>query len=80
MEEMQRIVGNNPSPVPAVDVRLAALRFPCSRLQAQGLPSVANPFSGAKAHWAFAYIRFTPLAPLRACTSPARLVTCKDVR
>ena len=35
-------------PVPAVDVRLAALHFPCSRLQVQGLPSLANPFSGAK--------------------------------
>ncbi len=30
-----------------VDARLAALHFPCSRLQVQGLPSVANPFSGA---------------------------------
>ncbi len=30
-----------------VDARLAALHFPCSRLQVQGLLSVANPFSGA---------------------------------
>ncbi len=49
-----------------VDARLAALRFPCSRLHAQGLPSVANPFSGIKVHWTFTYIRFTPLAPLLA--------------
>ncbi len=33
-------------PVPAGGVRLAALRFPCSRWQVQGSPSVASPFSG----------------------------------
>ena len=45
--------------------RLAALRFPCSRLQVQGSPSVASPFSGAKVHWTFAFIRFTPPGPFK---------------
>ena len=51
---------------PRAYARLAALRFPCSRLQVQGSPSVASPFSGTKVHWTFVLIRFTPLAPLRA--------------
>ncbi len=44
---MQRIVGNNPSPGArgrTRDLQRFAFLF---RLQAQALPSVANPFSGA---------------------------------
>ncbi len=44
-------------------VRLAALRFPCSRWQVRGSPSVASPFSGTKVHWTFVLIRFTPPSP-----------------
>jgi len=68
-------VGPSTAPPCADDGRrLAALHFPCSRLQARGLPSVASPFSGAKVHWTFAFIRFTPTRPPRAvqgCTSAA---------
>ena len=46
--------------------RLAALRFPCSRLQVQGLPSVASPFSGTKVHRTFVfYPLYTYPAPSR---------------
>ncbi len=52
-------------------VPLAALRFPCSRWQVRGSPSVASPFSGAKVHWTFAFIRFTPTRTPLGPTSPA---------
>jgi hypothetical protein len=39
--------GQGTFPVPGSDARLAALRSPCSCLQARGSLSVASPFSGA---------------------------------
>ncbi len=65
------------SMIPTADAWLAALRFPCSRLQVQGSPSVASPFSGTKVHRAFVLIRFTPPGPhkgerdVQGCTSAA---------
>ncbi len=60
------------APVPGPDAGLAALRCPCSCLQARGSPSVASPFSGSNVHWTFVLIRFTlapPLTgPLFVCT------------
>ncbi len=57
--------------VPGLDARRAALRYPCSCLQARGSPSVASPFSGTKVPRTFVLIRFTLPAPLRARSSSA---------
>ncbi len=43
------------------------------RLEDRDRPSVVCPFAGPRVHWTLALIRFTPLVPLRACSSRSRL-------